>query len=114
MVKIMHAKEAYCKAVTKYFSIYDEFAAILKKIDESAAFGSFDCRWYITNNKYMLVDEDRHVTSNDIVEKYTVDELYKIIVHLLCELGYYVSKDGNKLIISWGNQDFIERFVKNA
>ena len=114
MVKIMHSKEAYCTAIIGAFALKDEFAAILKKIDESAARGSLDCVWYTTNDKYMLVDEDRPVSFNDMVEKYTVDEFYDIIILILGEFGYDVNRKDNKLTISWNNTNFMERLIKNA
>ena len=69
---------------------------------------------YTTNSKYMLVDEDYPVTSNRIVEEYTVDELYRIIIYVLYELGYDVDRKSNKLIISWDNRELTERLIKNA
>ena len=61
-----------------------------------------------------LVDEDYPVTSNRIVEEYTVDELYRIIIRVLHELGYDVDRKSNKLIISWDNRELTERLIKNA
>ena len=48
----------------------------------------------------MLVDEDLPVSFNDMVEKYTVDEFYDIIILILGEFGYDVNRKDNKLTIS--------------
>ena len=110
----MRSEESYYTALISSLALKDEFAAILQKIDENAALGGFDCVWYTTNSKYMLVDEDYPVTSNKIVEKYTVDELYRIIIRVLHELGYDVDRKSNKLIISWDNRELTERLIENA
>ena len=110
----MRSEESYYTALISSLALKDEFAAILQKIDENAALGDFDCVWYTTNSKYMLVDEDYPVTSNRIVEEYTVDELYRIIIRVLHELGYDVDRKSNKLIISWDNRELTERLIRNA
>ena len=99
--KLKRSKKSYYTALISSLALKDEFAAILKKIDENAALGGFDCVWYTTNNKSMLIDEDRSITANRTVATYTVDELYETIISLLHNFGYNVQKDSNKLIISW-------------
>ena len=39
----MRSEESYYTALISSLALKDEFAAILQKIDENAALGSFDC-----------------------------------------------------------------------